>query len=304
LESLISVTILIQIVFQQHEYFLLKPHKENAYQKQITPSLSKPYYGVDWKFVYAGHINKYQVSTKTISLIPRRVGNFSDIEKRKEIDLQILSGTKTGTDLEKKSLAILKANNITSWDELFKLRDKFKEDLSTNNIPIYNHQYNKIVDILHYLFHAKRNYPNKEGVQKFRFFYPVDLIPLDTEIFQRRAVFGGLNLDYIAIKRNKMWSIVFTEKEIQSIYGTQTQELYTEEEEESYERFILSKLVWKKLLANEEVIANTNGLKEDDIYNMQYEENDTLFSLIKNSLYKLENVFIEKDIFFIELFVE
>lgn len=241
------------------------------------------------------------VTTKPIFKNPFFIPK-SERKATKKADLDLMNPNTKKKKTKSKSENILKKNNIKNWDELLKFKQKFGNNLSDFIRPIYDHQYNKIVDLLHHIFHTERIYPSKNGISKVRVFYPIDLVPTNSVIFEKRAMDKALNLRDIIIKRNKIWSIEITEQEIQKIYGKRTETLKVIQEKENDERFFLSKIVLRKLIENEDNIANVN--KDVVIGQTKYDDNDDLVAVVDKIEYKLENILIEKNIFYIDYFKE
>lgn len=217
----------------------------------------------------------------------------------KQRDLLFMLGAKNSDDIGER----LDRLNINNWDDYFQLQKQNADKLTSYQTPLYKNQNEKIVDILHFIFSAKRVYKSNRGLNIVKAYIPTFILSANSSTFRELFVEQRMLENYSAITRNKLIVIIFTERELYKIYGDSGLSAFNTKfyDEESYEKQQLSEIVNRRIKDQENALRfNINGLNIDPAYLSNYNDNSTLMELIENGEFVLENTFIDKKNFLVD----
>lgn len=271
-------------------YIELKPNKEHAYDPTSNSAVI-----AQWDYTGNGgddklSVTSYQVKTRL------RVNNLS-IENKRQNDLKYLLGI---SNIDQ-SVNIMNYLSINNWEDFFQFVGERIDQLQSFPKPIYNHQYEFIVDLLHYIFMVDRSFnPNFPFNQHYKICIPSYFISTNSNEFRDNFKSNIMVTNYNAIARNQLLTIIFTKQELDYIYGKLYLNPYVPEEKLtklSIERFKLAYLFHDKIEKEEALIREEIDFIPLEEY---YEDNTELIALINSGTYMLENRFIEKKFFIIE----
>jgi len=315
LEKKIDYT-LIYLEFNSPVFFCFKPNTENSFEKTISKRDFPPYYDASWtKLTENKIIKKYKVHC-----IPNREEDEktkTTAEKKQEMETKERREGKAGRSKN----FFIKIKDMKSWQEVIELNKK--NDFLMIKKPIYSNQYQKFIDILHYIFHAKRNYPNNQAKTKLiKVYFPIDIIPTNEKGFvagllktleketDPKKKKEGYDFWNFSIRRNALVFVVLQEEEIYNIYGDAGITPECIEDTISKERKELADLILNRLHESEnQVIQKIMKDLEDE--NKPYESNADYIEIWKiiqkhyiegDKTYFVENVYLDKPVFFIDLF--